>query len=200
MSDAAQATAGEAPASELDDRRPMSGELDPDTVQGVAGIIARWDYVTSTGQQPDSEESLVLPPHVEVAGAVIGWLGSNTKPLQGADVQLDAARAALAELRDLMPNHNPMHDSTGGHRGILRGTNEGCVCGAQWVSHGEKWECPRAAILSRFQDLDASAARFSRKNLVAAAYQALERDCGVWSPHPEAEAVADAILKGTAHV
>lgn len=41
------------------------------TLESVADVIARWDYKTATGEEPDSDESVVLPPHREIAAKVI---------------------------------------------------------------------------------------------------------------------------------
>ncbi|WP_434315857.1 hypothetical protein [Leifsonia sp. P73] len=38
----------------------------------VAEAIARWDYITANGEEPDSDESLILPPHMEIASRVVG--------------------------------------------------------------------------------------------------------------------------------
>lgn len=51
-------------------RAPKSTVSDA-TYEAVAEAIALWDYKTATGEDPDSDESIVLPPHREIAGKVI---------------------------------------------------------------------------------------------------------------------------------
>lgn len=41
-----------------------------ETLDAIADAIARWDYKTATGEEPDSDEDPVLPPHRELAGHI----------------------------------------------------------------------------------------------------------------------------------
>ena len=47
------------------------------TITEVAEAIARWDYVTATKEEPDSDESLILPPHMEIAARVTAIVRSR---------------------------------------------------------------------------------------------------------------------------
>jgi hypothetical protein len=40
-------------------------------VQAVANVIALWDYRTNTGEDPDSDEDITLPPHYQAAVDVL---------------------------------------------------------------------------------------------------------------------------------
>lgn len=43
-------------------------------VEAVAQVIALWDYRTNTGEDPEEDEDIVLPPHLEAASDVIATI------------------------------------------------------------------------------------------------------------------------------
>lgn len=55
----------------------------------------------------------------------------------------------FAALKETFGYHRSLHNSTGGHRGILGGYTVECVCGAKWVEEAstKKFECPREMAL-----------------------------------------------------
>jgi hypothetical protein len=49
------------------------------TLTAVADAIARGDYITANGEEPDTDEPVTLPPHYEIAAQVIGIVSNSTE-------------------------------------------------------------------------------------------------------------------------